>query len=125
MPCSACANARRRTKPYTPLSAKSDTKAKADAGRAKAIDTAKKEQERRAAARKEQERQAAARNEQERREKFAQEQAARQYQRNRAIAWQRSMAMARQRAIVAGARCRGRRCTANKRNFQRMNLTRR
>ena len=31
MPCSACANARRRTKPYTPLSSKSDAKAKAAA----------------------------------------------------------------------------------------------
>jgi len=55
MPCSACANARRRTKPYTPLSAKSDAKAKATTQRAKAVDTVKKEQERQAAARKEQE----------------------------------------------------------------------
>ena len=115
MPCSACANARRRTKPYTPLSATPDAKAKAAAKRTKAVDIAKKEQER----------QAAARKEQERLEKFAQEQAARQHQRNRAIAWQRSMAMARQRAVVAGARCRGRSCTSGKRNFQRMNLMRR
>ena len=120
MPCSACANARRRTKPYTPLSSKSDAKAKAAARRTKAVDIVKKEQERQVAARKEQERQ-----ERERREKFAQKRAALQHQRNRAIAWQRAMAMARQRAIAAGAQCMGRSCTANKRKFRRMNLTRR